>query len=98
MIMFYILLLVIEVNNLQELVVNGGKLLATDDLNNQNLFKGAITIYIVSGDIPKNAPSGATEYGEVICIDYGRRTQFYIDNVFSLKSRLWYSNVISSWR
>ena len=86
-----------KLDNLKELIVGGGKLFTTDDLNNQNLFKGVITIYSVSGDIPKNAPSGATAYGEVVCINYGRKTQFYIDYAFSLKSRVWYSDAISPW-
>lgn len=86
-----------SLDNLKELIVGGGKLFTTDDLNNQNLFKGVITIYSVSGDIPKNAPSGATAYGEVVCINYGRKTQFYIDYAFSLKSRVWYSDAISPW-
>ena len=55
-----------------------------------------ITIFTVSQDIPKNAPSGAGTYGLVITMYFHRTVQIYIDSNF-VKTRMIASSNITNW-
>ena len=79
-------------------LINFEKILsAEDDLNKIMLdVKPAITIFTVSKDIPKNAPSGAGTYGVVITIQASRGLQIYIDSKF-IKTRMSASSSITDW-
>lgn len=84
-------------SRLDNLFILGGDLSSEDDLNQKSLYKGIITTYSISGQIPKNAPSGASVNGIVICIKANRYIQLYIDRAFSIKSRMSYASTISEW-
>ena len=84
-------------DRLNNLIHFGKTLSAEDDLNKIMLdVKPIITIFTVSKDIPKNAPSGAGTYGLVITMNFHRAVQIYIDSNF-VKTRMVASSNITNW-